>query len=338
MMRILLISVTLFTSLLFSQTDSTEIKGDYIIFPFGFYTTDTSVALGTFFNYNCNDEDKVFSNLIYTFKDQKIFFVITEKKIKNIFLENKFWLEDYYLEYYGFGNDTELGDEFKYGYFFLENRIDVGYEFIGSWKTFFSLNNFYYSPGYNSNDISELEDKDIYSTGVGLKIRYDTVTDNFYRDGLLFENSFLYFPEFLGKSKTHNIFESQFAYYKSINESAINLQLITRIVGGEPHYHQLSSLGGSSILRGYPERRYVDRNMIAFQSQYDVLIYKAVSLASFLSFGDVFNEIDDLSVKNIKVAYGGGFIYKIKDLGIRVEGASSLEGNLSIIITGAKAF
>jgi hypothetical protein len=338
MLRIILVFIFAVTTLLYSQVDSTKTEGDYIIFPFGFYTTDTSVALGTFFNYNCNDEDKIFSNLIYTFKDQKIFFVITEKKIKSIFIENKFWFEDYYLEYYGVGNNTELGEEFKYGYFFLENLIDVGYNFYGEWKAFLSLNNYYYSPGFNSDDILELYQKDIYSTGVGVNIRYDSVTDDFYRDGILFENSFLYFPESLGKSNSLKIIESQIAYSKSINESAINLQLVTRIVGGEPHYHQLSSIGGSSILRGYPERRYVDRNMMAFQSEYDFKVYKAVSLASFLSIGDVFDNVDNLSLKNIKLGYGGGMIYRIKDMGIRVEAASSLEGNLSIIITGARSF
>ncbi|MBN2789083.1 MAG: hypothetical protein JXR69_02710 [Candidatus Delongbacteria bacterium] len=338
MRKVSLLLLLLIAGSSYSQSDSTKTEGDYIIFPFGFYTTDTSVALGTFFNYNCNDEDKIFSNLIYTFKDQKIFFVITEKKLGSVFLENKFWFEDYYLEYYGVGNGSELGNEFKYGYFFLEDHFDVGLEFYENWKSFFSVNIFYYSPGYSSEDIPELDQRDIYSTGIGLKIRYDTITDDFYRDGILFENSFIYFPESLGKSESLKIFESQLAYYRSINQSAINLQLITRIVGGEPHYHQLSSLGGSSILRGYPERRFVDRNMMAFQSQYDILIYKAVSLTSFLSVGDVFNKIEDLSMKNIKLGYGGGFIYKIKDIGIRVEAASSLEGNLSIIITGAKAF
>jgi len=91
-------------------------------------------------------------------------------------------------------------------------------------------------------------------------------------------------------------------------------------------------------LRGYPEKRFIDRNMWAFQSQYDFRLYKKTALCAFVSAGSVFEGSDELSVKNIKVGYGAGLMYEFQGLAFRIEAATSVEKEIQIIATSARAF
>jgi len=343
-MRIYLCIFILFlktASIFGAAIDSLHAEPDnkFLILPFGFYTNETSLALGVFSQYKTENNFNIFGNAFYTFKNQFMFFAITDFNSENIYVYNTFKTKDYYSDFYGFGNESQQDNPADYRYFQIDNYFEAGKK-TGQ-KTFISaaVNNFYHIP----KDRKELfgydrEKYDHLANGIGFSIKYYDVSDKFFRDGISIRSSFLFYPEFLGSWEQFSVFDSEAVFFTSFNQSALNTLVSGRFTFGEVHPEKLSFIGGSRILRGYPEMRFIDKNQIAVQTQYDFRLYKSISACLFIGTGDVFGEFSDLSVRNIKTAYGAGLIYEYRNLIMRVEAATSPEKNFEIIITGNRAF
>ena len=76
-----------------------EEESEIITLPFGFYTTDTSVALGVFGQYKIDQNKKIFGNLIYTFKNQFMTFFITEWYWEKTVFYNKSKMKKYFSQF-----------------------------------------------------------------------------------------------------------------------------------------------------------------------------------------------------------------------------------------------
>lgn len=324
-----------------SSPDSLDNKEkDLIILPFGFYTSDTSVALGLFSQYKFHEKNKIFGNMIYTFKNQLMLFLITDIHSGKKVIYNKLKIENYYSESYGTGIGSETEDKYDYRYFLVDILTEAGKSVSSNTSLNIVSDNFYYRPK-NSKDILAIAystEKDQFACGIGTAVKYSNVSENFFRDGSFSKLSFIYYPGFLGDLNEFSVINSESGYFRSFNQSALNFNFLTRFTFGSPHPQKLSYIGGSEILRGYPEKRFIDRNMWVFQSQYDFRLYKKTAISTFVSAGSVFNDSDELSVKNTKVGYGAGLMYEFRGLAIRIEAATSAEKDVQIIATGARAF
>lgn len=333
----LLIMLPLFSA----ETDSLKTKqeSELLILPFGFYTNETSVALGIFSQYRFHDNNQIFGNAVYTFNNQLMFFSITEINSATISFYDAFKIKVYYSEFYGFGNNTEKDDSFSYKYFQVDNYFEAGKNILSNTRVSLALNNFFHNPK-NKMDLFgyDLSEKNQFANGIGASCRFLKITDNFYRDGVNIKSSFLFYPEFFGNTGQFSIFDSEAGLFKSFNQSALNTLLSARFSFGDVHPEKLSAVGGTKILRGYPDKRFTDKNLLSLQTQYDFRIYREFALCVFLAAGDVFGEFSDMSISKAKIGYGGGIIYEFRKLVMRVEAATSLEKNLEIIITGNRAF
>ena len=80
-----------------------------------------------------------------------------------------------------------------------------------------------------------------------------------------------------------------------------------------PHY-ELSMLGGKDF-RGFPSGRFVDRGVVLVNLEERIRVIRLemlrvpfdVEAAPFVEFGQVFNDIEDIRLKQIQVSYGVGF-------------------------------
>jgi len=316
-----------------------EINKKFLILPFGFYTNETSVGLGLFSQYRLDESSKLFGNAVYTFENQFMFFSIVELNTEKNAFYNTFKIKDYYSDFYGFGSDSELDGAVKYRYFQIDNYLEAGKKTSRGAVISVAVNNFFHMPedkkelfGYIAKENWQL------ANGIGASVKYSDVTDDFYRDGVSLRSSFLVYPEFLGTWEYFSTFDNEAGFYNSFNESSLSSLVSARFSFGEVHPEKLSVAGGSKILRGYPERRFIDNNLVAVQSQFDFRIYRSVAAAVFVGAGDVFEEFSDLALDRIKTGYGAGIIYEFRKLIIRVEAATSPEENIEIIITGNRAF
>jgi hypothetical protein len=323
------------------RADEQNTEKNFIILPFAFYTSDTGLALGLFSQYRFpNSSDKVFANAIFTFKEQFMFFSVTDKTFNDLIFHHTAKVKVYKSEVYGVGNDTSNGSRIKYEFSQADNTIEAGKKITHRSSFYLKTNNFFHRPG--KNDILSTEfssKKDQFANGLGFSYAYKNISDKFFRDGIEYKTSLLFYPSFLGNTGEFTAVETEFLFCRSFNQSALNTLAVCRISDGDVHPEKLSSVGGDRILRGYNDRRYIDRHMLALQLQYDFRIYKKLSGCAFSSVGDVFKGIGDLSADKIKFGYGAGAIIEYKGLVLRFEGAlPSDEFDPKIIVIGMRSF
>ncbi|MFO7811024.1 MAG: hypothetical protein R6V47_06610 [Candidatus Delongbacteria bacterium] len=320
-----------------------KVENEFIVLPFAYYTTDTSFAFGIFAQYKFDEEDMIFGNTVYTLKNQFMFLGITDKKFANLFLHNTLKVKDYFSESFGTGNTTSLDDKIKYRYFQVDNMIEAGTKICRNSIISAAVNNFVHKPEQSGKYKDEMsvdysnEDTQV-TNGIGVSFKFSNVTRKFFRDGYFFRSRYLFYPSEFGNIDGFSVIETKGAYFRSIRESAINILLSSKFTTGSTHPEKLSYIGGSSVMRGYPEKRFLDRNMISIQTQYDIRVYKKISACLFVSAGDVFDKFDDLSIKKTKIGYGTGILYDFKGLNMRFDIATSSEKEIQIIIIGLRAF
>jgi hypothetical protein len=336
----LMISAPFLTESLNAQEAMPAAEKKFIMLPFAFYTSDTGLALGLFSQYKFSAPDKILANAIYTFRNQFMLLAITDKGFDRIQFHNTLKVKIYNSEIYGIGNDTKNDARIKYEFSQVDNTVEAGLKIDDFNTAYLKVNNFYHRPG--KNDILStgyINSEDQFANGLGPSFRYKNVTDKFFRDGVEFRSSFVVYPSFLGNNRLFSVTESELMFYKSFNQSALNSLLAARFATVDAHPEKLSFIGGDRILRGYNEKRYMDRNMISLQLQYDIRIYKNLSGCVFASAGDVFGDVSDLAAEKIKFGWGAGFIYEFRGISLRFEAALPAdEFDPKIIVIGVRAF
>lgn len=343
-LKIIILIASLFPVLSGQDTaEPVDNENSFIMLPFAYYTSDTSFALGIFAQYKFDEDDMIFGNAIYTLKNQFMFLGITDKKIRKTVFHNTLKVKDYFSEVYGQGNTTSLDDKIKYRYFQIDNTIEAGRNLNDNSVLSVVINNFVHKPENSGKYIDVMSvaysDKNTHFTnGIGTSFKFSNVTKKFFRDGFYLKSLYLYYPSAFGNIEEFSVIDTEAAYFKSVRESAVNTLISARFVAGDPHPEKLSYIGGSSIMRGYPEKRFLDHNMISVQTQYDIRVYKKISASFFVSAGDVFHGSDNLSIKKTKFGYGAGLIYDFKGLNMRFDVATSPEKEIQIIIIGLRAF
>jgi len=104
-------------------------------------------------------------------------------------------------------------------------------------------------------------------------------------------------------------------YYKSLNQSnrdILAFQFLGSFSNEDVPFAELPLLGGSEIMRGYREGRYIDRNLLAGQIEYRKTFKNSRwGLVGFVGSGDVFNNINQLRFKSIKPNFGFGVRFMV---------------------------
>jgi len=69
----------------------------------------------------------------------------------------------------------------------------------------------------------------------------------------------------------------------------------------------MPTVGGSEDLRGYREFRFRDKNAVVFNLEYRWEAFSGLDMALFGDAGNVFKNVDDIRLSNLKTSYGFGF-------------------------------
>lgn len=156
------------------------------------------------------------------------------------------------------------------------------------------------------------------------------------REGLFSELAFLHSNEAWGSDYTFTSVISDTRIYRPINKKQVfAAQALGWFNFGDVPFNQLALMGGESMMRGYYQGRYRDQNHIAAQVEYrflpfvDKKPFRRIGGALFLGTGTVYSEDDPLSLKNFRVAGGGGLrilVFPEKDIFTRLEVAFTREG------------
>lgn len=120
-------------------------------------------------------------------------------------------------------------------------------------------------------------------------------------------------------------------YINTFKKHTLALQgVVSQRYGDEIPIRGLSRIGGDDMIRGFFRGTYQDKNMLAFQTEYRLPIWKFIGVTGFLAGGHVYDKFDELSVNDFNLAAGGGLrlcINKKERLNIRVDYGIGLSPN-----------
>lgn len=341
------------------DTLSTEKKGVFVL-PLIYYTPDTRWAFGGagVYYFKIQPKDS-------TQKETRTSFVqfladYTQNKQSdvwatwNIFTRNETFLlkgdlrfRNFPDRFYGIGNTSLRSNEEKYVYNLLQLKamflrqlkkdvfIGFDYEFENE-----------YGFKYTENGLLSSGTITGYKGGIGSALGAVAIIDtrdniiNAYK-GSLTEFSTYFFSPVLGSSfRFMNVNGMYQKYWHLGKKRVLAMQHKARFTFGDVPFLDMSTLGGEDILRGYAKNRYRDKNLIASQVEYRFPLFWRLGLTTFAGAGDIFNQMSDLSFKNLKYSVGTGLRFVINPaerLNIRLDYAYGREGGLYYIMV-AEAF
>lgn len=174
-----------------------------------------------------------------------------------------------------------------------------------------------------------------YRGGIGSAIGavsvYDTRDNviNAYSGKLAEFSSYFYRPAF-GSTFNFTLLNGLYQQYWELKpKHVLALQSRVRLAFGDVPFLDMSTLGNDDLLRGYPRNRYRDHHFAATQLEYRFPLFWRLGLVTFAGVGDVFNELNDLSLSAAKYSVGTGLRFIINPaerLNIRFDYGRGREG------------
>jgi hypothetical protein len=310
-----------------------------IVLPAILKSPETKLGLGgafsVFFKTEKNDTTIRTSNVeglgLYTLNKQLVNVVSTNiyfPREKYIF-KSTYSFSHFPDKFWGLGDYSSASQKEKYTYeqFLLYQQLQR--KIFKSFYTgiLYEFQNVYYFE-YEKNGIFDKEDvRGRYGSkvsGLGMMLAWDRRNNAFSSTkGSFIQFTITSFNKFLGSQFLFSTVNFDVRkYFKTIYNQVIAFQLYANFNKGDTPIRNLSALGGSNIMRGYYMGRYRDKNLIAFQSEYRVPVWKRIGAVVFGGFGEVSPDIKSFSIYGLKYSVGGGLRFALKEkerLNIRID-------------------
>jgi outer membrane protein assembly factor BamA len=145
------------------------------------------------------------------------------------------------------------------------------------------------------------------------------------RDNLFYPTSGI-FAKRTGEFAIDNLLSTN-AFYRT----TIDLRLYRKVIenhifaaqmcfqgiwGSRLPFQQLTTFGGSDVMRGFRRGMFRDNASIALQTEYRLPVYKRLKAGIFVSAGDVLGKHYEKS--QLKFAYGAGLRYRLNAAGVHL--------------------
>ena len=335
MKKILIIFVLLI--FLFSNNLFADSVNTFFLVPF--YTSDTS--LGVVFTdilHFKKEENKFFSSLnmfaLYTAKHQFVIGAVPSIYFDgdNYLLEGRITYSNFLKKFYGIGNNSCKDDEEEY----INRNHGISISFLRK-----ILKHLMAGVEYDLSDMTIQDTEsdgmlqyiktDGVISGVGFKLKFDTRNSNVYpTSGVSFKTDYLLYNNKFGSkynySKTKIDFRNYLYLYKS--KVLFSYQIYGEFINGNAPIQQLAAIGGQNLLRGFIAGRYIDNVLLSVQPEIKIKITNSLQLALFTGVGNVYEDLESIDLKKIKIASGAGLRIKVKNnprINFRIDFAASNE-------------
>jgi hypothetical protein len=311
-----------------------KVKG-LIPLPVLYYTPDTRLGFGGaligFFKLQ-SKQDSTYTRL----STARIIFDYTLNKQTDQFLEWAiFTREEKYLlrgelrhrvyadRFYGIGNNTPLTDEEKYSFEFVSTKFGAfkkisEFSFLGP---DLQLTNFY---NVKTNPLtderpSQLEEKQIagykggLNSGLGIVYLIDSRDNVAYASrGIFLEAAAYHYGKTFGGDFNYENYKVNFSKYFQLKpDHIIGSNTVFNFNTGEVPFMLLAPAGGDKILRGYSKNRFSDQNFAGTQVEYRFPLFWRFSMATFAGIGEVFDDVNDIRMNNLKYSVGTGLRFAL---------------------------
>jgi len=307
-----------------SDNSIQESRQKLVVVPVAAYGSETGAILGAslfYFPPASSDATRKSSLDIVVFGTTKGQYFIT--LVPDLYLDNgryrlipKLFGSYWKSSYYGIGND--LPDD-------PENYVSSNIGFKLSLDRLFS-NGFTLGPVFNFRwseiepeqggkmeaDAPEGIDSELYS-GAGMAAGYDSRDNtNAPHTGDFVRYEYLHYIAELGSDLVFDVHQFDLRHYFPTSEKttfAVAGQV--RISRGDVPFRFLSKPDGINILRGIESRRYIDRDLLALQSEFRFPIKDKFSGTVFAEVAQVASDINDIAIDNFKSSIGAGLRYSL---------------------------
>ena len=348
---ILIVSLLLYTSFAFAQSDTTTAKSDtttvgkdslsgfdsfnkkaehlFKILPVPLYSYSTEAGntfgLAKFNLFDLSKKDtvskpsKLSEVVTFSSKGRVNASVTTEL----VFHQNKYVILSYINykkqpEYiFGIGNDVTKATQEQVQYerikFFTTALMQVKKDFYVGVPL--DVANYYnIKPDSNSFLIRDSVTgvNGGFSFGTGLAAAYDT-RDNRYNPhgGAYILGIITFHPEWLGAYQFTKFELDVRKYFNPWKKHVIALQATTTAASGDVPFYELALLGGDKQMRGYYQGAYRDKVLVDGQVEYRMPVWKIFGVTGWLGTGRVAGSYSELSFDGFKLSYGAGIRVKV---------------------------
>lgn len=317
------------------KTDSITHKGKkrkLFAFPAIIYSPETTLAFGGAGNYYFklgHDSTTRTSYIqalgLYTLRHQtvlgmeSVIFFHNEKyllktKASASYFPDRFW---------GLGNNS--GNDFErytIGQFFLSPQLlrrTYKKLFLGAAFEIQNVFSFDYGKGLPAGQ-SLFDQQNVngrrgsFISGLGLVALWDGRDNAFSpHKGFYFSYSVNDFSALLGSRYNFTSQSIDIRKYFSLSRNhVLALQLVLHANNGTVPVRSMSNIGSNTIMRGYYEGRFTDKNLIAFQAEHRIHLINRLGMVLFGAAGRVANRTQDIFTFNgLKPAVGTGIRYAI---------------------------
>jgi len=295
----------------------------FSVLPFGFYTSDTGIAVGCMSVWDRRrsqegDSLQLFGSATYTWMRQAELSFGADYAWRED--RNRVEMEGGFFNtpsvFYGVGQVD--GVEETYTVQKVEGR---GTAFFRLYRSLFAGPAFDFKAGtytgIETGSLIELytgqEGSSEHSVGAGCTFMWDSRSDPLYPDsGMLLLVKPLLFPQDWNSGPAFQRIELDVRSFFALNDE-VTLALRGYAVAGfgELPFMYLPQLGGLFVGRGYPYGRYQDSNLAAVQGEVRWKMTPRWGLTLFAEAGEVAAEAADFSLEEIKPGIGAGVRFAV---------------------------
>ncbi len=164
------------------------------------------------------------------------------------------------------------------------------------------------------------------SVGAEFAIVYDN-RDNLLnaQNGLYAEFTHGFYGKVFGGTNEFQLTRLDLRYFTQPfrkNDDVLAFQLKTHFSFGDTPLWELGRLGSEEIMRGYYEGRFIDRHLIAVQTEYRKHLFGRWGMVAFAGVGEVASDFSSFSFSNLKPSVGLGLRFLLEEkenLNIRLD-------------------
>ena len=253
----------------------------------------------------------------------------------------------YQYYFFGIGNETKKNDKETFRADYPRVRLDV----LRKWNKMFLGLRFRFDQ-FDIIDIKKgglLENTLLQKpkggrlSGLGLVAQIDTrdfiynPTKGLYIDSELFVNDswtasdYNYVRLSIDAAK----------YIRLANAHTLAFHMHSANVTGNPLFYDLPFFGSPKLVRGYIDRRFIDKNILVLQTEYRYPVYKRFQGVAFFGMGNVASTFSGLVKTTFKSSFGLGIRFtlnKTDRVRLRVDYGRTLHEGGSFYVTINDAF
>lgn len=329
-MRFVLFLMLVHLSLFLVCQEKKPKNGTWVTLPAAVFSPENGLGLGVgslrVFKLNRDDSTARSSQLqaiaLYTTENQ---FLLSPRYLlftrgERYFLSGRVQIFKFPEFYYGIGNETPKSNEelVEYNYIGYENRVlrqMIPGFFSGLEFRYYHRFNFDLVeggllertrvPGYNGSKVAGLGPLFLWD-------RRDNIANAFEGHYVLLAAYF--YGKFLGGRFNFTNYQVDVRKYFRLlkdKEQVLAFQFLGNFIQGVAPFRQLSALGGSRMMRGYYLGRFRDQHLLATQVEYRTPVWWRIGAVGFAGVGNVFNEVADVALRNLRYSVGGGLRFSV---------------------------